>query len=307
MEPLVTVKVLTYNHVEYIKACLDGILMQKTDFPFDVIIGDDCSTDGTTEIILKYQNDYPDKVKVITNKKNVGYIRNSQSVYNVSKGKYIAICDGDDYWNDPYKLQKQVSFLESHPDYGMAYSDINMVNEKNEIIETTKQHEELKKLYKSGYIFGDLLQHCFINTLTVVVRKEILGKIFSLISKDEKKYWFVFDYWWWMKISKDWKIKFFNEKMATYRVHENGISSISNFYQKRGPLAKLDVLISINNDNIVTQEQKNIVGKIAGGLIYNTKIGFRNNLKALKIFMKYPPSVPFMFSIMEKKIKRLTQ
>lgn len=302
--PLVSVQVLTFNHINYIKECLDGILMQKTDFPFEVIVGDDCSTDGTTELVLKYQNNYPDKVKVITHKENMGFIENSQSVNKASRGKYIAFCDGDDYWNDPYKLKKQISFLESHRDYGMVYSDIYMIDEYNETIEPTTQYKELKKQYKSGYIFGDVLKSCFINTLTVVVRKDTFDRIHSIVANDKEKYWFIYDYWWWMHISKEYKIKFIDEKTATYRIHPNGLHNTNSFYDVRSSLAKFEVIRSLNKEDIVSKENKNIIGKIAGSMIFNPKIGIKNNLLALNIFIKYPPSIPFIFSIMKKKIKR---
>ena len=120
---IVTVLTLTYNHEPYIRQCLDGIVMQQTNFKFELLIHDDASTDGTANIIREYESKYPDIIKPIYQKENqyskkvpigVTYL------YPRAKGKYIALCEGDDYWTDPLKLQKQVDFLEANPEYVMC-------------------------------------------------------------------------------------------------------------------------------------------------------------------------------------------
>ena len=120
-EPVVSICSITYNHAPYIRQCLDGFLMQKTNFPFEIIINDDCSTDGTTEIIKEYAEKYPDLIKPIFHEENQ-YKKGVRGmfvkyVFPKAQGKYLALCEGDDYWIDPQKLQKQVDFLEAHPDY----------------------------------------------------------------------------------------------------------------------------------------------------------------------------------------------
>lgn len=121
--PVVSICCATYNHVHFIRQCLDGFVMQKTKFPFEVLIHDDASTDGTQDIIREYEAKYPDIIKPIYQKENQ-YSKGVRVslVYNYSRvrGKYVALCEGDDYWTDPYKLQKQVDFLENHPDYVMC-------------------------------------------------------------------------------------------------------------------------------------------------------------------------------------------
>src|ERR1700690_2758382 len=110
-EPLVSVKMITYNHAPYITRAIEGVLQQKTTFPFELIIGEDCSTDGTREIVFAYQKKYPDIIRVITSDKNVGMNINGLRTIKAGKGKYIALCEGDDYWHNPEKLQKKVDFL----------------------------------------------------------------------------------------------------------------------------------------------------------------------------------------------------
>lgn len=121
---LVSVCCITYNQVTYIRQCLEGFLMQKTNFKFEVIIHDDCSTDGTTDVIREYVEKYPDLIKPIFQEKNQyqnGCKRILATfVYPKVQGKYIALCEGDDYWIDPLKLQKQVDYMDSHPQCTMT-------------------------------------------------------------------------------------------------------------------------------------------------------------------------------------------
>ena len=120
-DPLVTVFTVTYQHAHYIRDCIEGVLMQKTTFPVEYVIGEDCSTDGTREIVLEYAKKYPDKIRVVTADRNVGLKANAERCRKALRGKYAALCEGDDYWTDPLKLQKQVEFLEANPGYVMCY------------------------------------------------------------------------------------------------------------------------------------------------------------------------------------------
>jgi glycosyltransferase involved in cell wall biosynthesis len=119
--PVASVFVATYNHSTYIRNCLDSIIAQKSSFPFELIIGEDCSTDGTREIVFDYARTYPQIIRVITADKNVGQEANWIRGLKACRGKYIALCDGDDYWNDPHKLEKQIEFMQANPEYSMCY------------------------------------------------------------------------------------------------------------------------------------------------------------------------------------------
>lgn len=116
VKPVVSVRTSAYNHAPFIRQCIEGVLMQKTNFEFEYIIGEDCSTDVTREIILEYAQKYPDKIRVITAEKNIGATANAYRCMKAVKGKYIAMCEGDDFWIDEYKLQKQFDHMESHPE-----------------------------------------------------------------------------------------------------------------------------------------------------------------------------------------------
>ena len=123
-ELMVSIRCITYNHEPYIRQCLEGFVMQKTNFKFEAIVHDDASTDGTAAIVLEYAEKYPDIIKPIIETENQ-YSKHDGSLGRIMKshmhGKYVAMCEGDDYWTDPYKLQKQVDFLESHPDHSLCF------------------------------------------------------------------------------------------------------------------------------------------------------------------------------------------
>jgi glycosyltransferase involved in cell wall biosynthesis len=139
--PLASISCATYNQAPFIRQCLDHLLAQKTNFPFEIVIHDDASTDGTKEIIEAYALKYPDIIIPYYQNENQYSkgVRGLQSLYNYPRcrGRYIAICEGDDYWPDPLKLQRQVDFLESHEDYVLTFHGFSVVDEKSQIIDAS--------------------------------------------------------------------------------------------------------------------------------------------------------------------------
>lgn len=117
---ILSVGILTYNQEKYIRQCLDAVMMQKVDFEYEIVVGDDASSDGTQDILREYGAKYPGKFVLLLGEKNEGISMNYKKVLSTCKGKYIALCEGDDYWTDVHKLQVQVDFLEKHPDYGFV-------------------------------------------------------------------------------------------------------------------------------------------------------------------------------------------
>lgn len=173
--PLVSVSCMTYNHAPYIRQCLDPILGQQTNFLFEIVIHDDASMDGTKEIIEEYVARYPGIIFPMFQEENQYSkgIRGIPSRFNYPRcrGRYIAICEGDDYWTDPYQLQKQVDFLETHDDYVMTYHDVDVVDEKGEVLQQESiQPRHKKDASKEDLILGRrvpmTLTLCFRNVIT---------------------------------------------------------------------------------------------------------------------------------------------
>ncbi|XME01492.1 glycosyltransferase family 2 protein [Lachnospiraceae bacterium C1.1] len=154
MKPKLSVVLIAYNHEPFIRKALDGILMQKVDFPYEIVVGEDCSTDHTRDILREYAEKFPGRFRLLFREKNLG--RPTLNVYLTSmecQGKYIAYLEGDDYWTDENKLQKQVDFLDSHPDYMGTTHSFRLIGEHDEPVEDADK----TRLYKwSGdYTFAD--------------------------------------------------------------------------------------------------------------------------------------------------------
>ena len=131
MTVLVSINCITYNQENYIGDAIESFLMQITDFNYEILIGEDCSSDNTKKIVDRYVEKYPDKIKVITSDQNVGARKNSLRLIDNSQGKYIAECEGDDYWIDPYKLQKQVDYMEEHPECTLCLHAAEIIKAPN--------------------------------------------------------------------------------------------------------------------------------------------------------------------------------
>ncbi len=213
--PMVSIAMTTYNHVHYIAQAIEGVLSQKTSFPFELIIGEDCSTDGTKDIVCGYEHKHAKIIRVIKSDQNVGLLANFRRVIDACKGKYIAVCGGDDYWTDPYKLQKQVDFLEANPDYGMVHTNCNILHDSSGII---KKSSHSRRRIPQGDVYEELLYASdVINPLTVMTRRKALIDAWNEIDIVNKS-WLMEDYPTWLEISRHHKVGYINDVTATYRV-----------------------------------------------------------------------------------------
>lgn len=221
---IVSIQCLVYNHEPYLRKCLDGFVMQKTNFKFEAIVHDDCSTDKSCAIIREYAEKYPDIIKPIYEKENQ-YSKHDGSLNrimdNASIGKYVAICEGDDYWIDPLKLQKQVDFLESHPDFDMVRTDSNVYYQDTNITINS--------------VFGKkLFPNCEDTFVDYVVRPAWLATCSWLIRSPLGDYdnlpndCFKGDLALMIYIAKRSKVKYLPEVTSVYRVLKNSASHFSD-------------------------------------------------------------------------------
>lgn len=226
IKPIVSVRLMTYNHEDYIRQCMQGVLNQKTNFKIEIVIGDDFSTDNTLGIIKEFSDTKNVKIRVLKRPVNGDYWKKRKlngRLYNFSniiencRGKYIAILDGDDYWIDPNKLQKQVDFLEQHSDYGLVHTNCDLLHEVNNELEK-KIHSKFNIQITNGSIFNDLLIRNFIKTPTVLFRKDFIPDYIFQFS--------IGDYPLILEISNKTKIGYINDSTAVYRKR---INSMSNF------------------------------------------------------------------------------
>lgn len=149
--PFISICCMTYNHENYIRQCLDGFVMQQTTFPFEILVHDDASTDHTSSIVKEYEAKYPHLFRCVYQTENQFAKQNTliNILFPMSRGKYIALCEGDDYWTDPYKLQKQVDFLEANPDYVICYHNAKIIDEAGDLISHSKLPDNLKRDFSS--------------------------------------------------------------------------------------------------------------------------------------------------------------
>jgi glycosyltransferase involved in cell wall biosynthesis len=219
-EPLVSIRTSTYNHGPYIKECIEGVLMQKTSFPVEYIIGEDYSTDETRKTVFEYAQKYPEKIRVITADYNVGSKANGRRCIRACRGKYMALCEGDDYWTDPYKLQKQVDFLEKNSEYGMCYTKAKMFSQKRKRF--------LKRTWGAPVSLEALLLGDEVPTLTICAHKELILKYIEEI-KPETKNWIIGDHPLLLWFIQNSKIHFINEFSGVYRILVNSAIHKTSF------------------------------------------------------------------------------
>lgn len=219
MKIKVAIFCLAYNHENFIAKALDGFLMQETDFDFQVIIGEDCSTDNTASIIKEYAEKYPHIIKPVFQEKNIGVYRNALETFKRIKAEYVAMCEGDDYWTDPLKLQKQVDFLDNNPDFTICFHPAYVDFDGKVGAEIIPDPSVFKKC---EYTFGDILTNNIIPTTSCVYRWNTISaeNISEFFPKLE-----IVPLDWFLHIlhAKHGCIRCMDEVMSVYRKHEGGM------------------------------------------------------------------------------------
>jgi len=231
-EPLVSIECITFNHEAYISAALEGFLMQKTNFSIEILVHDDASQDQTANIIRNYEKKYPGIILPIYQKENqfskkVNITRNYQ--FPRVRGKYIAICEGDDYWTDPYKLQKQVDFLENNSDYGLVHCNFDKLYEKSgRIVHNASINKSGLNLSKQDIFNGLLKNNYQIATLTVLARTEIIS---NAIHNIDVSGYLMDDLPTWLEMAQNTKFHYIDNSVGVYRKVQGSASNDKNTYR----------------------------------------------------------------------------
>ena len=210
----VSVMTTTYNHEKYIGQAIDSVLAQQTDFQWEQIVAEDCSTDDTRAIVQDYQQRFPEHIKPILRDRNIGRRQNFLEAFRTCQGEYIAILEGDDYWTSPHKLQRQVEFLDTHPDYAICFHAVETRDEAG------LQPPKVVRAPRPRYTLDDLLEQNVIPTCSVMFRNHLFDS---------------FPAWYLQAPAGDWPLHVLNaehgdigyidEVMAVYRVHAGGVWS----------------------------------------------------------------------------------
>lgn len=219
MKPKVSVCMIAYKHEAYIRQAIESILSQDVDFPIELVIGDDCSPDGTVAICEEFSSRDP-RVRLLPRERNLGPMPNFTRTLLACKGEYIAVCEGDDYWTDPQKLRKQVQFLDTHPDHAGATHQ-SMVITDNVAVRTFK--DSVPSTLTTTDLIGGRLFH----TASVMFRRSVL-ELFSespLVLSCDRLLNFC--------ISFLGKVHYSQECMCAYRLHGGGMSSNASMEQMK--------------------------------------------------------------------------
>jgi glycosyltransferase involved in cell wall biosynthesis len=225
-EPLVSVKMITYNHAPFIARAIEGVLQQKTNFPFELLIGEDCSTDGTREIVFEYQKKYSDVIRVITSERNTGGWDNSERARKACRGKYAAFCEGDDYWHHPGKLQKQADYLESHPECGLVFADCDVYDDKaDKLIGSFNYHRGFQS--PANLTIEEIIDHQGIVqfTCTAMIRRNLYEQVVGADPYLHQSGEFLMgDAQLWAELAAISGVSYIPESLGTYRFREESAS-----------------------------------------------------------------------------------
>jgi glycosyltransferase involved in cell wall biosynthesis len=207
---------ITYNQEMFVRAAIESVLAQRTSFDSELVIGDDASTDRTTEIVAGFARRYPERIRVLRQESNQGLLRNFHLTLNACRGKYVALLDGDDYWTATNKLETQVRFLVAHPECSLCFHDVAVLQEdgrfctSNYTSPLTKRTSEITDLFETN----------FIATCSAVFRREAINEFPSWYQSCLWEDWPLY-----MLLAQQGTITYFNEVMAVYRSHGRGLWS----------------------------------------------------------------------------------
>lgn len=293
--PLVSIRCLVYNHEPFLRQCLDGFVMQKTNFAFEAIVHDDASTDNSAKIIREYAEKYPHIIKPIYETENQyskkdGSLRKIMNKAIHPEAKYIALCEGDDYWTDPQKLQKQVDFLESHPDYSLCFHNAVVKWQNNE-----KADSLFSNIENRDYTGIEILKTWTIPTASVVFKKDLFYSQIYKKAVDNKDFCYG-DIIIFLSNAQCGKLYGMDCIMSVYRRHEGSLVFTSNYNSKLKQIIHLKSIPRIFGIEY-SSCCKSLVADICGNYgIYMFHAGEKEKSKELfQIAFKYCPAQMILF------------
>lgn len=282
---IVSILMPTYNHEKYISQSIESVLAQKTNYSYELLIHDDCSTDGTLTIAESYATKYPDKIKLFTEKENQGLMKSYKRLIEQSNGKYLAIWESDDYWLDKNKLQIQIDFLETNPDYGIVAGDIITIDDEGNEIKKGGFNND--KALTDFWYTKFLGLSGFEGACAVIFRKDLFSSYCNINDYIDLRFK-TFDHPTWLSISYHSKCKMIPKILAAYR-HTSTSLSNNIYFEKH-----MDFIFNI------VEIEKYIIEKYGlNGIThddYNNRIAFIVIGKALKfhkidLFCKYVKTI----------------
>lgn len=294
----VSICCVTYNHLPYIERCLEGFVSQKTDFPFEILVHDDASTDGTTQIVKEFENSHPHLFRNVYQTVNQFQIQNTLAniLFRNAKGDYIALCEGDDYWTDPFKLQKQVDFLENNPEFILTSGNVI------DIIEPNKEVVH-HPIVEGEFSFDELVKKSYVSTLTAVFRNiSFPADFWNYVSRIHAG-----DYPLYFMLLQHGKLKVFPDIFGCYRRHSQGVFSQKSFIESH-ELAIQSNKIIIEYHKLKGWKYKALYASIGRSNYYclenALEIGHKANIKKylLGLLLKTPYTLDFSKKIILKSL-----
>jgi glycosyltransferase involved in cell wall biosynthesis len=282
MIPKISVLVFTYNHEDFIGQALESVLNQKVDFDYEIIVSDDFSTDKTFNIISEFSAKFPEKFIVLEPKKS-GILANSFRVLDFVRGNYVALLDGDDYWDYEFKLQKQVDFLDQNKDFNGVFHDSKILNDGLNVIDLFDGKKQYSQAfdYRKVIFPSDLIRRLILPTGSAVIRTKALlnidlNKFLDYYSLDWKTYCFAI---------RESKFYYINETWSVYRNHKHGVSKME---RSKYALSQIKFLKVLLRDDFYKNYKFEIYSSISNELLMlilaNNKI---NGLNKKILFLKY--------------------
>lgn len=264
---------ITYNHEPYIAQAIEGVLMQETDFPYELVIGEDCSTDNTRKICEEYAKRFPDKIRLLAGQRNFGIVPNFRRTFNACQGEFVALCEGDDYWISPLKIQRQKEFLDNNSKYSGTCSDVMVLDMNTGSLQREQVCAELADSH--DLCFDELLHRLIIYTPTLMLRRELID---LNLYKDHFLFCDLINH---LLLLDKGPIRFERIDEVVYRLHRGGITSRAKyreFYQHIIEfLADFDAYTKYRHTNSIrdrtqylnalvriTDEDRNLVDRLIG-------------------------------------------